>query len=771
MKRRKFIGLVGVAGGAVLSGCRLSGGRLAAFPLHAEVRVERGGPRLFVNGQETYPLLGTSTNLYPTIENFRRAGIHLYHPIVGLQACWKGPDEYDWSVFEHFYSELIARDAEACFLPRLQLNAPRWWKEANLDECIEYGQPFNARNYDLVRKAGLEPGEGGHPFRSGADLWEAAIVSEKWQADTEQAVRAMVRHFGSGTFGHRILGYHPTTGATGEWNYPGANFIPDYSAPMQQACGSVPSVDARTHSAHGLLRDPVAERDVIAFYDCYHDAIADAVIRFPRAIKEESHGRLLCGVYYGYILEQVRIQDGGYLASLKVFGEPSIDYIAGPYAYQPGNVTDENGVRLTMVDGGGNEYGHARGLAGDGGYRMLIDSVTRRGKLYISEMDPSTWLDENPHEVFGGAGGLGSDSVEGSLRSIRRDLGQMFVRGAGGWLYDFGPMNRSPNGWYADDRIIAEFRRFAELGRLRASLDLGSVSDVAVCVDDRTFSATHHWESERPWADYGIRFSDHFNHWFLNTQSRAIHRMGAPADFLHLADLGREEAGRYQLLVVPVAFRMDANEVDRVISALRGSGTTVVWCYAPGVISPDGLDTSQMRRLTGFEFEIASTPGTMMIDCTDEDILSTGVDRFGVDVERAPRFSVRAGTESRLGVWAGSNDVAFARREHEGFTSVFVGTAPMPAQLLRWLARSAGVGLWSTSADIVYASRDAAMIVATADGERTFELPHPLAQVAELENGPTSASGGEAMSVPAGAQRRFTMTLEKGESRLFVRPV
>ncbi len=447
-----------------------------------------------------------------------------------------------------------------------------------------------------------------------------------------------------------------------------------------------------------------------------------------------------------------------------MFDEPSIDYIAGPYSYQPGNVTDENGVRLTMVDGGGNEYGHARGLAGDGGFRMLVDSVTRRGKLYVSEMDPSTWLDANPHEVFGGAGGLGSDSVEGSLRSIRRDLGQMFVRGAGGWLYDFGPMNRSPNGWYADDRIIAEFQRFAALGQLRASLDLGSASEIAVVADDRTFAATEHWEAERPWSDYGIRFSDHFNHWFLNTQSRAVHRMGAPSDFLHLADIDAAATGRYKLLIVLNAFRMDSEQVGRLANTLRGSGTTVLWCYAPGIIAPNGLDLSQMQRLTGFEFEMQTDPGSMLIDCSRDEADRSGVARFGVNVERAPRFAIRSGAEDVLGTWAGTRDIAFARREYDGYHSVYVGSAPLPDSLLRPLATHAGAALWSSRPDVVYASRDAAMIVATADGDRVLEFPNPLMQVAEL-----AGSTGNSNAASEAALRRVPLTLEKGESRLFVR--
>ncbi len=63
----------------------------------------------------------------------------------------------------------------------------------------------------------------------------------------------------------------------------------------------------------------------------------------------------------------------------------------------------------------------------------------------------------------------------------------------------------------------------------------------------------------------------------------------------------------------------------------------------------------------------------------------------------------------------------------EGWNSVYVGSAPLPAEILRWLAKRAGAELWSTKHDIVMATHEAAMIVATSEGERTFTLPKPMA--------------------------------------------
>ncbi|MFB6272027.1 MAG: hypothetical protein ABEL51_03930, partial [Salinibacter sp.] len=67
-------------------------------PAQAEVRVEQGGPRLYLNGAEIYPFLALSRKLIPTTPVFEDAGIDLLQPFLGMQAGWKGPDEYDWSM-------------------------------------------------------------------------------------------------------------------------------------------------------------------------------------------------------------------------------------------------------------------------------------------------------------------------------------------------------------------------------------------------------------------------------------------------------------------------------------------------------------------------------------------------------------------------------------------------------------------------------------------------------------------------------------------------
>ena len=256
-------------------------------PVRAEVKVLNGGPRLFINGELTPPFFALSTSMYPTVENFRRAGINILHPIVSLQYGWTGPSQYDWTRIDAFLAELLRRHPQAFFFPRFTLNTPRWWRETHPDELIQYGLEGAADRFDIVRHQGLTQTEGGHYMGSGAELWEASLASRKWLDDTTDALTAYIRHVQTTPLRSRMIGYFIAHGRTSEWNYFGSNLFPDYSAPMVERCGTIPSVRRRIDSDFGLLRDPAREADVMQFYACLHDAVTDNVVHLARAVKEE----------------------------------------------------------------------------------------------------------------------------------------------------------------------------------------------------------------------------------------------------------------------------------------------------------------------------------------------------------------------------------------------------------------------------------------------------------------------------------------------------
>ena len=136
--------------------------------------------------------MALSTQLYPTIENFKKAGIYIYHPVIGMQSGWLGPGKYDWTIIDTFFGRLLELNPDAYFLPRVQLNTPNWWKEAYPAELIKYGLPTPEDRYNIQKRRNSSMSEGGHYFMaSGEELWEASFASDLWRQDTA----AMLRDF------------------------------------------------------------------------------------------------------------------------------------------------------------------------------------------------------------------------------------------------------------------------------------------------------------------------------------------------------------------------------------------------------------------------------------------------------------------------------------------------------------------------------------------------------------------------------------------------
>ncbi len=645
-------------------------------PVRAEVRVERGAPRLFLNGREVFPLLAWSNDLSEFAPDFTFAGIDLFHPHYVLSSGWQEDGRYDWSGFTSQLTRLLSINPRAYFLVRLGLFAPEWWSARHPEELIAYAQPM------------------GDDTSAFGPVRQPSFASEVWRRDTAEALRAFLRFVEESPLRSRVIGYQIAHGIYGEWHYFGSRHLPDVSAPMQRACGGLPDVKARLTSTMGLLRDPAREAEVVRYYRRFHEVCADTILYFARIVKEETRGRALCGAFYTYLLENVWIQEGGHLAPQRLLSSPYIDFVACPYAYQH-----------DAVDGAGNWLGRSRGLAGDGGYRVLLESIKRHDKLYFAEMDSATCLETQPEHS--GNGGYGAETLRGSRLILRRDLAQMMAQGNAGWLFDIGP------GWYAERELLDEIRAFVQVGRERARWNLASPAQICAVYQPESFFVTAHWKTARGGPD-----TDLFNEYFLNRQSRAVHRIGTPVDFLDLADLRAEDARRYRLLLFVNCFYLNDRQAEQLRRILSGSGATAVWMYAPAFVSAQGVSVERMSRLTGLSLKILNGDAPMLI--------ASGTMRFGLPGMHFPRFAVQEPSVEVLGTWTDGAGVAFARKRMDGYTSVYVGTAPIPAEILRRLAIDAGVTMWSSALDIVYACTDAVSVTASTAGERDIRLPRPM---------------------------------------------
>jgi hypothetical protein len=185
-----------------------------------------------------------------------------------------------------------------------------------------------------------------------------------------------------------------------------------------------------------------------------------------------------------------------------------------------------------------------------------------------------------------------------------------------------------------------------------------------------------HWWAEEPWFGFGIVISDYFGHWMVNSQARTINRVGAPTDFVYRFDLKPADRSRYNLFLMVNTFFLTPAEVEQLQALFKGSRATVVWFYAPGYIGPERFEPKQMESLTGFSFRRVDEPGPMMIRCLIDDSGTKFFRDFGVKKPHHPRFAVVPGDDKGIrihGRWTDNGEIAFASREHNGFTSYYVG--------------------------------------------------------------------------------------------------
>ena len=723
------------------------------LPCRSEIRMERGGARLFLNGKEEFPFFACSSSPLRTAKSYREAGMRMQQPWVSLEDGWTGPGKYDWTMYERYFAKLMDLVPDGFLFPRIHLYAPVWWKEAHPLELVKCGLPVPKEEYNVPPQ--YVDRESGVNWALN-DPYGASFASELWKKDSAETHRQFLRFMESSPLISRIMGYHLAGMHTGEWHYLGSRWFPDYSAPMQKVAGPVPSVERRIDKDGPLLRDPAKDADVIDFLRKYHTNTAETVAGLAKIVKEETGRRIICGTFFCYVLENVMIQEAGHLVPEAVLHSPDFDYIATPYTYQRSNVPGNQRYDSDVIDDAGNWLGRARGVGGDGAYRVLSESMRRNNKMFISEIDCSTYVEPYRRSE----GGSGSETVDGTLKILRRDIGQVFATGHAGWLFDFGhltPPFQANKSWYDDPPMIKEISSLLGLGeQQRPKLDIAPVAEIAAVYEPKSWLATKSWKAEEPWANYGIVISDFIGHWLVNSGARTINRIGAPADFVYRFDLTPEDRSRFKLFLMVNTFSLTGDEVQRLRALFRGTGATVVWFYAPGYIGEHRFEPSRMEELTGFTFKRMDAPGPMMIRCKIEENELKFFREFGTRKPQYPRFAVvpRAGEVIRIhGSWSDSEEIAFASKEHDGFTSVYVGTGPMPVEVLRWIAARAGVKLWSSKPDNVRATTDAAMLCATDDGERVLRLPHPMVPV----------EGGA-----AAAEHRLSMQF--GEVRLFVKP-
>ncbi|HID21786.1 MAG TPA: hypothetical protein EYP14_05225 [Planctomycetaceae bacterium] len=229
-------------------------------------------------------------------------------------------------------------------------------------------------------------------------------------------------------------------------------------------------------------------------------------------------------------------------------------------------------------------------------------------------------------------------------------------------------------GWYDSPGIMAETARMQQISNQLATRSR-SHAEVAVLVDEDSM-----WYLGGPYASLVLR-----------DQRAGLWRMGAPCEFYSTLDLPKLDLSRFKLVFLPNLFNLTPEKRRWLEEKVLRDERHVVWGFGSGIISDGRYDLKNIEKLTGIP----------------------------VDAIR-PLSDPLQITHKKMDVW----------------TSVYASRPNLPADVLRSLARAAGVHIYNDAGDVIYANNILLAVHSAEGGERTFRLPQ-AAQVVELFSGRT----------------------------------
>ncbi|MEN6478549.1 MAG: beta-galactosidase [Anaerolineales bacterium] len=725
------------------------------------VQTIAGLPALVIDGQRIAPI-AAYVNL-GHVERFQQAEIDLYTFTVRCP-WWVGPGQYEFAAVDAYLADYVSRLRRGWLMPRIYLatEGAGWWgalhpTEQNVLRSLETGAVADQDEDDPRVPAYL-----GHGVRLG-QLNTHSFHSALWRAEAAAAVRALVAHCEAQPYAERIFGWHLCDGLFQEWfhwNEYNLGGMADYSPaavadfrrwlratyhddvellaeawgrPVTFAEAAIPEPAAFMQARHGVFYDPVAQRDCVDYLQCLSDSIADCILAVCGAAKEALPQPKVTCVFYGYqFMNMPRHNLNGHFSLRKVLDSPAVDLLASPHSYSN---------------------------RGEGGYhhsQSVPEAIRRAGKLHFDEIDCKTlWT---PETVTWKRHISQPTTVAGTIEMLKKDAAYQLATGTAQWWMDL-----TDEGWFDAPELVEPLRRLKEIERRLEVLGRSQFGEVAWVASQRASLFYQPGENVHHAVGFLLR------NWFLS-------RLGAPFDQVLVDELVADDRAAaqglpgqlptYKLYLMSNLFYLSAEERAALERRFRREHATVLWLYAPGFQSDTSASVENMRALTGLRLERLDVYGELDVTITsDAHPLTRGLlgRRYGTGVDReqylrppktqylpdtrvAPQFAVADPEATVLGVSPLTGRPALALCERDGWRSVYSLAPAMSAELLRNLARWAGVHLYVDNGDMVWANDHFLALYAQSDGERTVRFPRPV-DVEDAYHGRWLARGVTALTV------------------------
>lgn len=486
----------------------------------------------------------------------------------------------------------------------------------------------------------------------------------EWREAAAEYLQQVIIHVEE-KYGDIMYGYFMLCGTTTEWFSE-----KDYEAPhpIKEAY-----FKKYTNNPNAVI--PTGDRLVldedISFIDdaelkiyrkAHGEQTADTILYFADKAQEVLKHKKLLGIYYGYLFElgYSRIWNTGHLGYEKVFMSKDIDIISSPssYAY--------------------------RGLDSTSAFMVTFKTLDMHDKLYYLEFDHITHL--APTHVGGtnvpipGWKNKCKDQTE-TLNLMQRDFMLCAANGAALWWFDMF------EGWFYSDEMMECIQNMILLAHKLSAYKQESIAEIAVIASGETL--------------YGVNKTARINDKLLGMQRNGLARMGAPYDVYSAGDLTNFEWEQYKFIIFLDAFEITKGQ-KQVIEKMKKAGKTLLWMYAPDYLT-GGLDA--MKSVMDMEVMVLDEP------------VQT-VEQGGVVMSK-PQFTV-TDPEGVTLVRYENGMPAIAYKKKDGYISVYSGIGNLDGNILRRIAKLAGVHIYSENAP-VYVNSKVIGVYAVEDTEITVK--------------------------------------------------
>jgi len=688
-----------------------------------------GRPTFFIDDRPyTIPLFATYVPEEYYYKQMAAIGCKTFNFQTNCSICdigfsnptWKGPDEWDFSQMDERANRILKADPNAFMLPRIYIGTPLWWREKYPEEMIVldhggklYKEPFN-QVLNLRRE---------YP----------SLASKKWRQDMAFALRKTIEHIKESNYGKNIIGFEIAALGSEEWYHMTVNQeqLGDYSIHMKRAFqdwlrtkyGSkenlqkswnrqidfndvdIPAKKERFGDTEATFRDPAKEMDVIDFYIFYSEIVADTIDYFAAVVKDATQNRKVVGAFYDYMYEFRGGPEFGHNAGAKIVRSKNIDFICAPPSYYQRQL------------GSGAEC-----------YRRPFLTGTLHNKIWFHDNDLATFLFPKvmkKHNVTDADIKRYMEAL--AVTPTAQETIWLFERSAGFVLAEgiYESFFDLHGGYFDDPRLLDALGRIVQLIDRGKDVDRSSIAEILVVADEVSL-AYGPWQSDWP-AKKG---SNRINEGLLSHQIGFI-KSGAPFDSVLLADIELVNLQQYKIIMFLNTWHLNNQQRDFINKKIKVPGKTIIWCYAPGIFNENKKSIEAMQELTGFKIVPAGNsliePKVILNDAAKTQMQKAGEEpynaAFGLDGKLCMLFSVNDDEAQPLGLLNGSNKITFAKKQIDGWTSIYSITPVFPPSVVRWIAKSAGVHIFNDKDDTIYVNKSYIAINAGSAGTKTLRLP------------------------------------------------